>query len=206
MADMITAKETAAKWGISERRVTTLCKSGMIPGAVKNKSWFVPADAQKPDDRRIVTGAYRKPGLPADLPLPVGVSDFSVAVKEYYYVDKTLLIKQFLDDKAKVTLFTRPRRFGKTLNMDMLKTYFEISGEDTAALFADKKIWSCGEKYQAYQGKYPVIFISFKDIRNLNWNDSLKSISMVISGEYLRHAVLRNSAKLSEYDKAYYDK
>ena len=166
MADFITIKEMAKRWNISERRVSLLCKEGMIPGAVKNRCWLVPSDAQKPEDRRVKTAAYVKVGRPKNLPLPVGVSDYSLAATEYYYVDKTLLIKTFLDDRAKVTLFTRPRRFGKTLNMDMLKCFFELSDRDTSFLFANKKIWQCGERYRAYQGKYPVIFISFKDIKN----------------------------------------
>lgn len=69
--------------------------------------------------------------------LPVGISDYIRAQSEYYYVDKTLLIKEFLDRKAFVSLFTRPRRFGKTLNMDMLRVFFEISDEDTSGLFSE---------------------------------------------------------------------
>ena len=75
---------------------------------------------------------------------------------QYYYVDKTLLIKEFLDRKTFVSLFTRPRRFGKTLNMDMLRVFFEISDEDTSRYFVDKAIWKCGAEYRKHQGKYPV--------------------------------------------------
>ena len=74
-------------------------------------------------------------------PLPIGVSDYRDACKNYYYVDKTLMIKEFLDERPKVSLFTRPRRFGKTLNMDMLRTFFEKTAEDTSVYFRDKKIW-----------------------------------------------------------------
>ena len=87
------------------------------------------------------------------LPFPVGVSDYRLASKEYYYVDKTLMLKTFLDERPMVSLFTRPRRFGKTLNMDMLRTYFEKTEEDTSVYFKNKKIWKCGEKYRSYQGK-----------------------------------------------------
>ena len=76
-------------------------------------------------------------------PLPVGVSDYVRAQAEYYYVDKTLLIKEFLDRKPLVSLFTRPRRFGKTLNMDMLRVFFEISDEDISIYFKEKAIWKC---------------------------------------------------------------
>ena len=95
------------------------------------------------------------------LPLPVGISDFRGAVTQYYYIDKLLMIKDFLVECSIVSLFTCPRRFGKTLNMDMLKSFFERSSEDTSQ---DKQIWSCGEKYQSYQGRFPVVFVTFKDI------------------------------------------
>ena len=98
--------------------------------------------------------------------LPIGISDYVRAQSEYYYVDKTLLIKEFLDRRPLVSLFTRPRRFGKTLNMDMLRVFFEKSASDTSTYFTDKKIWDCGEPYRDYQGKYPVIYISFKDIKH----------------------------------------
>ena len=76
-------------------------------------------------------------------PLPIGISDYIRAQAEYYYVDKTLLIKEFLDQKSLVSLFTRPRRFGKTLNMDMLRVFFEKSTANTSVYFADKEIWKC---------------------------------------------------------------
>ena len=97
--------------------------------------------------------------------LPIGISDYKTAVEEYYYVDKTLMIRDFLDTRIKVSLFTRPRRFGKTLNMDMLRVFFEKSEEDTSAYFKDKLICKCGEQYTAYQGRYPVIFLTFKDVK-----------------------------------------
>lgn len=75
------------------------------------------------------------------------------------------MIRDFLDTRIKVSLFTRPRRFGKTLNMDMLRVFFEKSEEDTSAYFKDKLICKCGEQYTAYQGRYPVIFLTFKDVK-----------------------------------------
>jgi len=84
------------------------------------RSWQIPADASKPADKRIRSGSYRKNQRSSCLPLPIGVSDFRLAQAEYYYVDKTMMIKDFIDERPMVTLFTRPRRFGKTLNMDML--------------------------------------------------------------------------------------
>ena len=92
------------------------------------------------------------------LPCAVGSTSYIDTVKNSYYVDKTLLIRDLIDDHAAVTLFTRPRRFGKTLNMDMLRVFFEISEDDTSKYFTDKAIWKCGEKYRRHQGKYPVIY------------------------------------------------
>lgn len=197
MADVMTIKEASVRWGISERRITTLCRNGRIPGAVKNKCWLIPVNADKPDDKRVKTGEHIKSKRPEGLPLPIGVSDYRTAVTEYYYVDKTLMIKEFLDERPKVSLFTRPRRFGKTLNMDMLKTFFEISEEDTSVLFQDKKIWNCGEKYREYQGKYPVIFLSFKDVKCASWEETYDVISRLIRQEFRRHSELSDSTRIS---------
>ena len=79
------------------------------------------------------------------LPLPIGISDYRLASSRYYYIDKTMMIKEFLDERPMVSLFTRPRRFGKTLNMDMLRTFFEKTAEDTSVYFKDKKYGSAGK-------------------------------------------------------------
>ena len=92
--------------------------------------------------------------------LPIGVSDFKeIQTYKYTFVDKSLLIKDIIDNSSKVIIFTRPRRFGKTLNMSMLYHYFALSEEDKSGLFKDLEIWKQGEHYQRHQGKYPVIFI-----------------------------------------------
>ena len=140
------------------------------------------------------------------LPLPVGVSDYRLASEEYYYVDKTLMLKTFLDERPMVSLFTRPRRFGKTLNMDMLRTYFEKTDEDTSVYFKDKKIWECGERYRSYQGKYPVIFLTFKDVKFDSWDKTFESIQDLIIKEAYRHNELRESNKCDGYDKQIFEK
>ena len=133
---MKTCKEAARFWGIPERTVNYMCNTGKIRGAVKiGKSWQIPDDARAPAGARVKAGRQLQTG--AFKSLPIGVSDYTRAQAEYYYVDKTLLIKEFLDRRPLVTLFTRPRRFGKTLNMDMLRVFFEISEEDTAQYFKD---------------------------------------------------------------------
>lgn len=205
MDNAMTVKEAAMLWGITERRVTILCKEGRIEGAYKKgRGWVIPIDAEKPADSRIKTGAYRKSKIQPNLPLPVGISDYRLASSEYYYVDKTMMIKDFLDERPMVSLFTRPRRFGKTLNMDMFRTFFEKTDEDTSVYFRDKKIWSCGKKYRDYQGKYPVIFITFKDIKRDTWEETYDQISKILRQEFERHSELLESEHCSIYEKAYF--
>ena len=205
---MRSCKEMAKIWGISERRVTDFCKKGKISGAVKvGKKWQLPDDAKRPEDKRIVTGKYIKAGNSREKkPLPIGISDYVRAQSDYYYVDKTLLIKEFLDCKAFVSLFTRPRRFGKTLNMDMLRVFFEISSEDTSRYFVDKAIWKCGPEYRSHQGKYPVIFLTFKDVKFDSWEATFSKISELLQDEFGRHSELKNSDKIEDYERDYYEK
>ena len=205
---MKTCKEMASIWNVTERTVTKFCKSGKIPGAVKvGKSWQIPDDAKKPMDGRVSTGKYAKKISNTEVKsLPIGISDYVRAQSEYYYVDKTLLIKEFLDQKPLVSLFTRPRRFGKTLNMDMIRVFFEISDEDTSKYFTDKAIWKCGEEYRFHQGKYPVIFLTFKDVKFDTWKATIDKIRGLLQEEYGRHQELANSDKLSKYEKDYFAK
>lgn len=205
---MKTCKEMALIWNISVRAVTSLCKSGRIPGAVKNgKSWEIPDEATKPVDGRISSGEYCKKGMTTDRkPLPIGISDYVRAQSDYYYVDKTMLIKEFLDQKPLVSLFTRPRRFGKTLNMDMLRVYFEMTDEDTSKYFEDKNIWKCGKDYRLHQGKYPVIILTFKDVKFDSWQATVEKIKSLLQEEYGRHQELLSSLKISDYEKEYFNK
>ena len=207
MTYSMTVAEAAKRWGISERRIAVLCKEGRITGAYKDgKRWIIPADAERPADGRIKSGSYRKESRPVSLPLPVGVSDYRTVVKDYYWVDKTLLIRDFLDDMPAVSLFTRPRRFGKTLNMDMLRTFFEKTDEDTSVYFRDKAIWKCGEAYRKHQGKYPVIFLTFKDAKLSSWDATLEHLRFLLSNEFQRHGELAESSLCSPIDRAYYQK
>ena len=201
MADTMLVKEAALLWGLTERRITALCKEGKIEGAVKQgRSWMIPVGVDKPIDNRVKNGVYKKKRRSANLPLPIGISEYRLASSEYYYVDKTLLIKDFIDERPKVSLFTRPRRFGKTLNMDMLRTFFEKSNEDTSVYFRDKKIWACGRKYQDYQGKYPVVFITFKDIKKETWEETYSKIVQTITLEFKRHSELADSTYIGDSD------
>lgn len=197
----ITVQEAAKLWGLSDRRVAILCKEGRIDGAVKQgRFWTIPANAKKPSDNRTITPKKGRKSL------PIGISEFRKAVSKFYYVDKTLFIKDLIDESAAVSLFTRPRRFGKTLNMDMLRVFFEISDEDTSKYFKDKLIWKCGEEYRKEQGKYPVIFLTFKDVKFQTWKETYESIAMLIRNEFERHIILAESEKLSVYEKQYFTK
>ena len=207
MSEMLSVKEAAMRWKITERRVSKLCKDGMIKGAIKqNNRWLIPADTQKPADRRLKTGIYCQNEYAQKLPLPIGVSNYRLASSEYYYIDKTMMIKDFIDERPMVTLFTRPRRFGKTLNMDMLRTYFEKSDDDTSVYFQNKKIWACGQKYRDYQRKYPVIFLTFKDVKFDSWEETFTAIRDTFAKETRRHSELQNSNKCDEYSKKIYNR
>lgn len=205
MNSTMTTKTAAELWGITDRQVSKLCNEGRIAGAQKSgRSWLIPVGTEKPADRRYK--AEQQKNSPAMLPLPIGISDYRSASTEYYYVDKTLFIRDFLDERAKVSLFTRPRRFGKTLNMDMLRTFFEKTEEDTSVYFKNKKIWRCGKKYRDYQGKYPVIFITLKDVKCDTWGETYDLIFKLLQDECRRHRELLDSEKISSYEKAWMTK
>ena len=134
------------------------------------------------------------------IPLPIGVENFEdLRSKGYYYVDKTIFIKELIDMMGKVNLFTRPRRFGKTLNMSMLRYFFEKSEKDHAELFQGLKIMDAGEEYLAHMGKYPVISISLKSMKQYSYNLAFEMLKKAIGEEYSRHwETVEKSGKLSE--------
>ncbi|MFQ6804420.1 MAG: AAA family ATPase [Lachnospiraceae bacterium] len=136
--------------------------------------------------------------------LPVGIENFEEFSSEnFYYVDKTLFIKDLLQNWGKVNLFTRPRRFGKTLNMSMLKCFFEIGSDPE--LFAGLKIMQEKELCEKYTGKFPVISISLKSVDARNFESASVALRTVIGDEARRFGFLRTSAKLSENDKEAYE-
>jgi len=121
-------------------------------------------------------------------PLPVGDSDWAGFSQTSYTVDKTLLIKDLLDDNTKVALFTRPRRFGKTTALQMLKAFFEKAPKDTSFLFKDKLIWAAGEKYRREQGRYPIIYLTFKDVDGETFESAFTRIRKVMAAAVAEHA------------------
>lgn len=187
--DYISCESAAKKMGVSARRIQQMYKQKEIVGAIKDgRNWLIPDNAI----------------LSPKKPLPIGVSDFKSATTNYYYVDKTLLIRDFLNAIPMVSLFTRPRRFGKTLNMDMLRVFFEKTSDNTSIYFKDKYIWQCGDYYTKHQGQYPVIFLSFKDVKCSSWQETFQKISKLISLEFMRHDELESSFVLSSYEKEQY--
>ena len=136
--------------------------------------------------------------------MPVGVDNFREMVsRDYYFVDKTNFIKELLDNMNKVTLLSRPRRFGKTLAMRMLQEFFDINaaGRDT---FKGLNISRAGEKYMQHRGKYPVIFFSLKDIATGNYQDALRDLCGKISDLYAEYGFLAESPALNEREKEYF--
>ena len=141
-------------------------------------------------------------------PLPIGIDDFKTIIEEdYYYADKTEMIEKLLDDGAGVTLFTRPRRFGKTLNMSMLNYFFNLKNrEENRKLFENLHISK--SKYMNQQGEYPVIYLSFKDIKALNWEKCYFMTKRLITYLYNEFEFLReklNKKDLSDFDRVWLD-
>ena len=189
----LSCSDISKSMGFSIRRIQQMCKNGELPGAIKEgRKWLIP-------DETIHMNHFAK-----NKSLPIGVSDFKLATTGYYYVDKTLMIRDFLDKKPMVSLFTRPRRFGKTLNMDMLRVFFEKTNEDTSVYFKDKQIWQCGDYYTRHQGQYPVIFLTFKDVKSMTWEETFQKIRRLISLEFIRHNELETSSVLTAYEKGQY--
>lgn len=143
-------------------------------------------------------------------PLPIGISDFAEMIeKDFYYVDKTPMIRDLLENRSKVTLFTRPRRFGKTLNMSMLKYYFEDDRDrqgnrrDWSYLFQGLKIMDAGEPFLSHMGQYPVIYLTFKDAKRQDYETSYQQIADVIAYEFKRHDFVLDRLKIAEERNMY---
>jgi len=138
-------------------------------------------------------------------PFPIDVDNFEKMISQgYYYVDKTLLIKEIIDKKSEVSVFTRPRRFGKSLNISMLQYYFENLKVDKAAIFTGLKIMDAGNKYQEHQNEFPVIKMSLKRGEGASFKKAFSRLKMEIGSEFRRHQHLLESDKLSDVEKKYY--
>ncbi|MDE5884906.1 MAG: ATP-binding protein [Oscillospiraceae bacterium] len=139
--------------------------------------------------------------------IPIGIEDFAEIInRNCYFVDKTLMIRDILDSGAKVTLFTRPRRFGKTLNMSMLQRFFEKTDHDNSYLFEGLNITGAGEQYIAHMGQYPVISISLKGMKQPTYELAFYEYKNIITKEFNRHCSLLDSNELLPTDREKFEK
>lgn len=136
----------------------------------------------------------------------IGSQDFEkIRVNDSFYVDKTDFIKKWWESADDVTLITRPRRFGKTLNMSMLEKFFSVSYKNRADLFQNLKIWDC-ENFRNLQGTYPLLSLSFARVKENSFAEARKSICMIIEEQYNKHDYLLAGNLLNENEKAFYQK
>lgn len=139
--------------------------------------------------------------------LPIGISDFKDIMNgNYYFVDKSFFIKDLIDTQPKVTLYARPRRFGKTMILSMIRYFFDNQNAvESKKNFDNLAIAHAGEKYLNEQGKYPVIFLTLKDVKKNNWQDTENLLHMLISREFSRFDYLLNGDKLNALDKTIFE-
>ena len=138
----------------------------------------------------------------SNITLPVGKDDFTkLREGNYYYIDKTMLIKHIVDIGAEVTLITRPRRFGKSLNMSMLDCFFDITRKNTDELFEGLNIWNETDILNKWKNQYPTVFISLKDVDGLTYDEAFEALSTVLSKLFLRHSYLLDSDKIDDVSK-----
>ena len=139
--------------------------------------------------------------------LPIGIEDFKVLIdNNYYYVDKTRFLCELTRNIGKVNLFTRPRRFGKTLNLSMIQRFFEKTDEDNAYLFDGLEVSKAGEKVMAYQGKYPVVTLSLKGMKMNAFEDAIRQFGWMLSQEFHRHSEIMNAECVTDSEKTFYHK
>jgi hypothetical protein len=139
-------------------------------------------------------------------PLPLGIDDFEKLRKnDFYYIDKSLLIKELIDNRCEVSLFTRPRRFGKSLNLSMLQHFFEI-GKDSQTLFQGLKIMEMEEQYISHMNRYPVIMLSLKSAEKSTFESSFIKLKYELAREFQRHDYLLKSDKIIDFSKSKYEK
>ena len=207
--EYIGTTEAAKLLQMTGRRVVGICSEGKLSGAFRSgRNWKIPVDSVKQymKDTGIAVPEESKEDVQSLLPVAIGNTSYIEVSSECYYVDKTLLIRDLIDDHNMVTLFTRPRRFGKTLAINTIKTFFEKTEDDTSRYFTDKNIWSCGEKYRSMQGIYPVVMLTFKDVKYNTWEESVEAIRLVVKDEYKRHPEMLTSTVLDADAKNYIDR
>ena len=137
----------------------------------------------------------------------IGTSDFKkLRIKDYYYIDKTMYIKDILKNKSEIVLVTRPRRFGKTLNMSMLKYYFDCTKKDSKELFQGLKILEQEEKYTSKLGYYPVIYVTLKDAGLMNYNLMIMQLKTIMMEVYYEHRYVLEKEEMSEGERKIFNR
>ena len=136
----------------------------------------------------------------------IGIQDFSkIRENDYFYIDKTSFIKEWWESGDDTTLITRPRRFGKTLNMSMLESFFSVEYADRGDLFEGLSIWE-EEKYRKLQGTYPVISLSFARVKEADYNSTWKKICEILRNLYIKYSFLKESSVLTDADRAFFER
>ena len=200
--EFVTSIQKASEWGVTKRMVNYWCALGKIDGAVKEGiRWKIPMDAERPDrygeSSVLIDYVVRIEGKNVS----VGNQSFeSIRENDSFYVDKTSFIEQWWESSYAVTLITRPRRFGKTLNLSMMECFFSTVYCGRTELFEGLKIWQ-SEKYRNLQGTYPVIFFSLAGVKNDDYEGAIKLIEFEISDIYRRIKHNLDLEKLSEDDR-----
>ena len=178
--EFVTSIQKASEWGVTKRMVNYWCALGKVDGAVKDGiRWKIPMDAERPDrygeSSVLIDYIVRIEGKNVS----VGNQSFeSIRENDSFYVDKTSFIEQWWESSYAVTLITRPRRFGKTLNLSMMECFFSNKYADRADLFEGLSIWQ-DEEYRKLQGTYPVIFLSFATVKAGNLKDTYQVVLSV---------------------------
>lgn len=199
----MTSRQKATEWSVTKRMVNYWCANGQIEGAYKEGSrWWIPVDVERPGEeerlRRMRAYTVRITGKKS---VAVGIQDFEALRRDQmFYVDKTDFIRQWWESGETTTLITRPRRFGKTLNLSMLNCFFSVFYENRADLFEGVKVWE-EKNYHKLQGRFPVIFLSFAGVKGTTFEAVLRQINYGIVEVYRRFERILDMSRFTERER-----
>lgn len=199
----MTSRQKATEWSVTKRMVNYWCANGQIEGAYKEGSrWWIPVDVERPGEeerlRRMRAYTVRITGKKS---VAVGIQDFEALRRDQmFYVDKTDFIRQWWESGETTTLITRPRRFGKTLNLSMLNCFFSVFYENRADLFEGLKVWE-EKNYHKLQGRFPVIFLSFAGVKGTTFEAVLQQINYGIVEVYRRFERILDMSRFTERER-----
>lgn len=199
----MTSRQKAAEWSVTRRMVNYWCANGEIEGAYKEGSrWLIPVDVERPGEeerlRRMRAYTIRITGKKS---VAVGIQDFEALRRDQmFYVDKTDFIRQWWESGETTTLITRPRRFGKTLNLSMLNCFFSTFYENRADLFEGLKIWD-EKSYHKLQGRFPVIFLSFAGVKGKSFESVFRQMNYGIVEIYRRFERILDMSQFTDKER-----